>query len=104
MVVERLLLISLALALVGAGCNQVGSELPTPTASLEPLQAATAGPERTEAPSPTAAPTTSTAGDASDLDPDGPIPVGSSALRSSDPDSFRRAAGEPQLVEFFAFW
>lgn len=34
----------------------------------------------------------------------GPIPEGSQQLRASDPSSVQLAAGEPTLVEFFAFW
>jgi hypothetical protein len=33
-----------------------------------------------------------------------PTPTARVALEATDPTTFVRAAGKPQLVEFFAFW
>lgn len=98
---KRLLMISISWALLIAGCSKGEADLPVVTATATPLAASTQAPVATEDAIPTATPTAS---DTSSLDPEGPIPKGSSALRASEPGGFQRAAGQPQLVEFFAFW
>lgn len=84
-----------------AGC---GSD--TPSAAATPI-----APEETPRPTqlpatqvegqPTAAPTATDEASSEGL---GEIPQGDPQLKASDPAAVQLAAGEPTLVEFFAFW
>lgn len=96
-----------SILLVAAACSPQGQAPPPPqpAASATPTAAplselVTEGASATEGPDPTAEPTrepvqTSTTEE---------LPLGSPDLKASDPTTVRLAAGQPQLLEFFAFW
>lgn len=97
----------LAVLLVASACSP-GGEVSAPaerSATASPTIAperdeVTQGPQPTEALDSTPEPTQEVAA----TDPPEELPLGSPSLKASDPTTVSLAAGQPQLLEFFAFW
>lgn len=95
------LLACLSVAVVLAACGQAA---PQPSATpTEPPPSPTAAPA-SSTPAETEVPDEPTAPPEPTEEGLGPIPQGSPQLRASNPTTVQLAAGEPTLVEFFAFW
>ena len=97
---RKLTLVVLVLALLLSGCNAILSDAEPAAAGEEVAQA-------TEAPEPTAAameePTSTPEPEPTEV-AIGPPPAFREELEATDPATVVLGAGQPQVVELFAFW